>query len=438
MRGRKKAFLQAGEMLRRIEADKDDVSTVRTLNLRLLKEILRDEGHILRLRDQCKNLNRQLKTGRLPKAEANFVRGKIAALERRVKRYQDQIYFWRCFGDGLAYAYISSFNLKHVFFDTTAGLPKQESGFISGKAGLEREVAMLDAAIAHGVPAVLSDLTNIVRYGDVCLLGGEDPVPIEVKSRTGLNQRGQRQAAKLDTLTGFLETDQAQDFRGVPQMRRRAYDQPYQDHVEALNACVERAHRNGHDIASPEPGLVYAAYYDDTPFQAFLDGLAMSQPTVFLLNLEKSERNWAPYLPFINSIRDLERLHDFVVGELVVYVALDLQVLCDQISLPGWHAAVVEDFDLALVFENPTTGAQFALSRQFIGRIGFEFASLAWIAGQGRAFVGRTASEVADGVEVNVAFTQALMDRFNAMPRIVEASSPATLEAARATGPESG
>jgi hypothetical protein len=437
MRGRKKAFLYLGELLRSIEADKDDLASVRALNLRLLKEVMRDEGHILRLRDQGRALTHRLKTGRLPKSEASQLRQKIAALERRVTRYYDQIYFWRCFGDGLAYAYISSFNIKHVFFDTTAGLPKQESGFISGKAGLEREVAMLEAAIAHGVPAVLSDLTNIVRYGDVCLLGGEDPVPIEVKSRKGLNQRGLRQAAKLAKLTNFLETDQAQDFRGVPQMRRRACDLPYQDHIEALNACVERAHLNGHDIASPEPGLVYAAYYDDTPFENLLDDLAMSQPTVFLLNLEKAERNWAPYLPFVNSIRDLERLHDFVVGELIVYVVLDLQVLCDQISLPGWRTAVVEDFDLALVFENPETGAQFALSRQFIGRIGFEFASSAWIAEHGRAFVARTASETADGVEVDAAFIQALMDRFNAMPRIVETLSPATLGGERATGSES-
>ncbi len=423
MKVRKKAFLRLCALLRTIEANRDDLAAVKELNLQLLKEITRDEGHILHLRAEGKTLTHQLKTGRLAKAEATVLRRKIAAVDRRVERYHEQIYFWRCIGDGLAYAYISSFNIKHVFFDTTASLPKQEAGFISGKTGLEREVAVLASAIAHGVPAVLCDLTNIVRYGDVCLLGADDPVPLEVKSRKGLNQRGLRQAAKLAKLTGFLETDQAEDFRGAPQIRRKTYDQPYKDHIESFNACIERAHQSGHDIVSPEPGLVYAAYYDDTPFETLLDTLGMAKPAVFLLNLEKAERNWAPYLPFVNSIRDLDRLHEFVVGELILYVVLDLQTLCEQMTMPGWRTAVVDDYDLALVFENPTTGAQFALSRQFIGRIGFELASLEWIASHGRDFVRRTAEEVDQSVLIDETSTRSLMEHFRAMPRVVEIES---------------
>jgi hypothetical protein len=195
---RKKAFYRLCSLLRRIEADLDDLDTVKALNLRILKEIIRDEKHIARHRKISKGLRASLRNDRWERAEAKCLKTKIARADEAVKRYFQQIFIWKCIGDGLAYAYIHSVNIKHAFFDTESMSPRPEPGFIHGKDGLVNEVGLLFSAIEHKVPAVLCDITNVIRYGDVCLLGGSDPVPLEVKSSKGLNQResGRRRSSK--------------------------------------------------------------------------------------------------------------------------------------------------------------------------------------------------------------------------------------------------
>ena len=122
------AFLRLCKLLREVEADLDNLAAVRALNLGVLKEVLRDEGHVQRYREDLKDLNRRLKNDRPTKAEALTIRARIKRLERAIERYRDQLFIWKCLGDGLAYAYIGTFNIKHAFFETTSTDPKKEAG----------------------------------------------------------------------------------------------------------------------------------------------------------------------------------------------------------------------------------------------------------------------------------------------------------------------
>jgi hypothetical protein len=67
---RRVAFLHLCAILRIVDADQNNFDAVRALNLGVLKEILRDEAHIRRLRGLLKELNCQLKTERPTKTEA--------------------------------------------------------------------------------------------------------------------------------------------------------------------------------------------------------------------------------------------------------------------------------------------------------------------------------------------------------------------------------
>ena len=375
---RKVAFLRLCAILRSIEADLDNFDAVRALNLGVLKEILNDEDHIRRLRGLVKELNRRLKTERPSKADAQGLRKQIKRHEGAIKRYEDQLFIWRCIADGLVYAYISTFNVKHAYFESDTFGVKPGAGFIGGKDGLRRELAMLLSAVDHKVPAVLSDITNIIRYGDVCLLGGPDPVPLEVKSRPELNQRGKRQAAKLDLLETFLKDDVAIGFRGMPEMRRAAYGIPHRDCLDDLNACIGNARRDGWNAVCPERGLAYMATFTGRMPDSFLANLNMTQPIVFTPNGDKMDRAWAPYLPFTNSIRDLHDLYDFAAGNLYLLVAVDAAVVCDRLSIPGWTTSLIADPDRIILMEHAESGAKIAISNQFFGRLGLEFMSLAW------------------------------------------------------------
>ncbi len=81
---RKSAFLKLCSLLRQIEADPKNLSAVKKLNLGLLKEILRDEENIRRYKERLTQLNRQLKTERPSKVEANSIRKKLKIANARL------------------------------------------------------------------------------------------------------------------------------------------------------------------------------------------------------------------------------------------------------------------------------------------------------------------------------------------------------------------
>lgn len=237
---RRTAFLKMVRLLRTAEADPTDIAAVRALNLGLLKEILRDEGHVHRLRGEIKTVGRRLRVERLDKASAALLRRRIKRQERALDRYLDQIFIWKCLGDGLAHAYIDTFNLKHAYFDTQSTDRRPDAGFMSGKSGLALEVDVLKGVLGAGVPAVLCDLTHVLRHGDVCILAGEDPSFIEVKSGATLNQRGQRQLDRLNQLSRFLTNDGEPGFRGLLPPNSEASEQLLvrpQDVVRYAGAC---------------------------------------------------------------------------------------------------------------------------------------------------------------------------------------------------------
>jgi hypothetical protein len=377
---RKKAFFALYDLLRAIEASPDNLVLVRKMNLLLVKEVLRAEDNTLRHKAALKALNAKLKTARGSKDEANNIRRTIRRTESYINGYHQQRYIWKCFGDGLAYAYIDKYAIKHAFYATDSYDVKPSAGMLGGKSGLVNELSCLFSAIEHDVPAVLCDVTNILRYGDICLLGGSDPCLIEVKSSPNLNQRGKRQAATLKKLTDFLETDRAEDFRTLGVTKRFAMTVPERNYQDAMNACIAVAERDGHCIVHPEPGLTYFATYGLLPKEAFATLENGGRQIMFMLNEDKISRTWTIYEPFTRSIRGRQHLLDFVVGRLVLMVVFDVDALCEAMQRPGWDISFHEDVPAAIQFHHRETGAYIGVSRQFLGRIGFEFVSLSWIA----------------------------------------------------------
>jgi len=166
---------------------------------------------------------------------------------------------------------------------------------------------------------------------------GADPLVFEVKAGTKLNQRGKRQLAKLQHLHSFLETDSASDFRGLKgPCKRVELDVAPRDNLQALNDCIAHAQRDGQCVIQPELGVTYAAICGKPDYHAILSKLVGRANAVFILNAEKNDHAWAPYMPFVASIRAEEHLLDFIEGRLCLIVLIDAQVLCDTMSSEEW------------------------------------------------------------------------------------------------------
>jgi hypothetical protein len=414
---RKKAFQKLFQLIRAIEADQDDLLKVREFNRLLVTEILRAERAILRHRASQRDINRQLKTGRGSKKASASLRTKLKRVAGYISAQEDQIYIWRCFGDALAYVFLDKFSVKHAYFEVDRWGTKEAPGMLTGKVGLPGEISLLNEAIDRGIPAVLCDITNTLRYGDVCLLGAGDPYLIEVKSSPKLNQRGKRQRAKLEKLHGFLDTDSAMGFRGATgEMRRSVLDVPERNHVEAINSCIVQALGSGRCVMKPEPGVTYVAIAGDAGFdQSIFSGIE-SPPTVFMLNSDKNDHSWAPYLPFILTIRAENHLLDFIEGRVFLVVCIEGQVLCGLMQHDGWLVQYNPGHDYAIQCFHPPSRAFCGVSGQFFARAAYEFASLHWMAETHRGSLERMKAMQTDDDDPGdpVAHEQRLMEMFGA------------------------
>ena len=381
----KKAFFDLIETVRSIEENPNDLESVRNLNLKILGLIQHSEKAIARHKKSRKELISHLKTGRADKKTSKGLRAKLKRVDSYIKAQRDQIYIWKCFGDAIAYIYLDTFSVKHAFFDTDRYDEKPASGVTIGKSGLKQEIGFFLSAISNGVPAILCDITNILRFGDVCLLGDSDPLCIEVKSNPKLNPRGKRQQAKLNILHNFMESDKADEFRGQPgsTIRYNIKKEP-KYHLDALNDCISMAKNDGFAVTKPEIGITYITVIEIGHVESAFSSLDGATGELYFLNSYKNSHAWTPFSPFLLSIRDAEHVLDFIEGRINIVVAIEPQRVCDLMKEEGWEIRHRPEELYPIQFLHSETSAFSGISSQLIARCVFEFMSLATLADIGR------------------------------------------------------
>jgi hypothetical protein len=145
---------------------------------------------------------------------------------------------YRCVGDALAWR-VFGFQRKQII----ALCQNAPPGVWAGKEGVASELAVVERARAAGQFAILHDLTNCLRIGDVTVFADDgDFETIEVKSHPG--RRSPKQNRRI-------KTAQAAVADGGPlstgDHRARLYDLnvQFKAHLEILRLGTERAAKNG-------------------------------------------------------------------------------------------------------------------------------------------------------------------------------------------------
>jgi hypothetical protein len=369
---RKHSFLQAHMLLRRLRDNLEDIEALRKLQKLLLREVLRAEERIRKHKSEIREI---------AEPELTSSAKRLRYLNGRIEGYRRCAYVWRSFGDAIAFLYLDRFSLKQCFYSTETTNPKQDAGFILGKVGLANELAILESAFERGIPAILVDLTNTIRYGDVCLLGASDPFLIEAKLGKNLNSRGKKQKRNLEKLHDFYETDKSLGLRGFPELQRRSNKEPEKTYLDLLNECILEARDKGHAFRQPEDGLHYVVLTNNAPeIKVVLERLGLKNAIwPFFLNEYKAQRTWAPYFPFVLSISDADHLWDFIRGSLFIFVFAEPDAMCKIARDDGHQAAFdVDNEDFPLGIEM-SSGGQIRISSHMLNRIGLDFLSPRWI-----------------------------------------------------------
>ena len=361
---RRHAFKKAVSLLSAIRLNPDNLEALKSLQKLLVFEITLAEQRIRKCRDEARVSN-----ARRPEYYRN-----------RIRSLQKTIYYWKTFGDAIAFLYIDRFALKHVFYNTHNGNPKQSSGFISGSAGFSREAETFDNLINSGVPCVLADLTNTIRYGDICLLGDSDPVLLEVKSSKTQDRRRSRQRDRLRRLGEFYHTDKLAGFRGFPIVYRVASHTKYDAYGAEFNQCIRRAYDNGYAIVTPEEGVHYIAITQtEIPISNILHQVEPEEPWIIYLNSVKSGGTWAPYFPFTLLIESEHALYDFLLGRLHLTVVIDVAIVEKRIAEMGYRPVVNMEDDYPLRMQKAGVDDEVRIAKHLLLRAALETISVTWI-----------------------------------------------------------
>lgn len=322
----------------------------------------------------------QQKKARPSKEEAKRIKDAIAEMTEAISAAQHLLFLWRCFGDGIAFIYANKLSLKHMLYNTHDYEVKPPAGAILGKVGLRKEWACLKSIISRKIPAVLSDLTNTIRHGDICVLVGPDPIPVEVKTSNNRNARVDRQNASLTALTKFLQTDVARNFRGLDHVARIEVPGTDETHASAMSDCIGVSRATGFAAISPEPGLTYVCVRSVEATMA-LDRYKKPRTIVNILNEAKSEGQWMPYFPFVLSIRRKEDLYDFMNGDVTLMILLEADAVVAAFAARGLAATFVNHPNVTLVVTRqgaqPGRDPLSGVSTPYFARIFYEFGTIA-------------------------------------------------------------
>ena len=381
---RRHSFKTVFELLSAIRANPGDLTTLLGIQELLISEIILAEERV-----------------RENKTKARLGHGGTSEyFSARAKSLQNTIYYWKMFGDAIAFLYLDRFALKHVHYNTHNLNPKQSAGFISGSVGFERELEVVRSLLGAGHPCVLTDLTNTIRYGDVCVLHGPDPMLIEVKASKAKGRRRGRQRKNLEKLSEFYGTDELDGLRGLSRVRRVATHTECKTFGAAFNRCINAAYHAGHAVVSPEEGVYYIAVVKArNPLSEIFEHVKANEPWVFLPNTLKSDRMWAPYYPFTLLIDSRRAPYDFILGRLVIVVILDTAVIKKRIGEMGYVPEIVLESESPVRARTTDMKGEARISQHLLLRAALEAVSLEWIIRVGLKTFERAASIAASGEE---------------------------------------
>ncbi|POF88344.1 hypothetical protein BGP80_10360 [Pseudomonas putida] len=380
-------FRLASTLLHSIAEDPERLDIVLGLQNLLILKIATCDIRTSRLQKAQKRVPRILaqpkyrQGGAAVKARSTMLKSLRKGIMARIDEIRQLAYLWRCFGDGIAAIYQSQHALRHLLYDDKYQV-KQTAGAIFGKEGFGHEYATLKRGIDMGVPVVMSDLTNIIRHGDLCALAGPDPVPLELKSSRVTGGRVARQAQQLDKITTFFEKDEARNFRGSIRIIRTAMASEEINHREFLNQGIQQALQTGLWSGAPEPGLRYVCYHsaileNQELVYSEIDQWATASTWVTPLGPELS---WLPAYPFTLTLTP-QNSTLFMQEAFGIFVLIDLELTKQLFKDLDVHCVWLMDGTHSMQIcldPNDLMQGAYRVSQCLFDRVSKEFQSLSW------------------------------------------------------------
>lgn len=379
LKRKRRSFKSLKALLEKLRSDPfGGVGLLLRVQSQLTSHILRTEKGLKILKDERLRVLR-LRKIRPSRERSEVLKKRVTRLEQGIEQGKHLLWIWRCFGDAIPFIYHDKHALKHMLYSVEDYSVKQSAGALFGNRGRRLETKIMQTLCKKGIPAMLCDLTNTLRHGDVCVMVGADPFPIEVKSSANRNARTVRQAGNLSSLHAFFSEDGASNFRGVERVERR--ETPMAETYAAdLNRCLDDSRQTLWAIARPEDGLTYLALRRGADFGRI--GIGETEkigeyPTALEWNHAIESERWMPYYPFTLTVDRASDLVALLEGRLVVIVTLDAHAVMRRFADLRFIAEFVNDEQIEFTVRRPGTSidrgdAACGISTHLVRRVQFE------------------------------------------------------------------
>ncbi|CEP39750.1 hypothetical protein [Paraclostridium sordellii] len=349
----------------------DNMMLAHDIQMSLLNNIIEVENEIRAIKVKIKN-NKKISRESI---HSNDIRRKLGIESKEFKEliiyYKESIKRLCEIGDSIAFAYFSKSDLKNFCY-------KQSPGFISGKEGLQNEINTFKSIFESGKFAILNDLTNSLRYGDITIEENGLPKLLEVKSSSNKNNRIIRQEEDITQHMNIINNDYIENFLGTDNTFKRIYTKNKEiNYQKELQDLIDKSIHNGRVAKEIEDGLIYIVDYKPSEFQS-LEFIfkKINEPKLFYINSMKDLKE--NYTPFPMIIKNNEHLMEFYRGNLLITVVVDVSIIRKKLDKKGFTLKSNENNNFTITFQLKGEDTDIVVSSHYICRIGREFLSLNW------------------------------------------------------------
>lgn len=365
------------------EAPFDDIYKWLEIQESLIRKIIYVEIRIRKLKENTKHLNsiRKDPKNKVSKTESILIKSKLKEYDNDIEDYRLVISIFKSIGDGIAFTFISKWDIKPQNF-------KQSPGFISMKKGLTLEKKILRESFKKGHIAILHDITSVLRYFDISVFTEDTHFFIEAKSSKMDNERINRQEKNGKHLYDYLVNDATESLYvedGIKMIRVDAKSQEI-NHIDKFNRLIESSRKSAYSFEYFEDGfvcLIINESSNDAPddvLEQAINQIGIKCPIAFYLNSHKFVEQ--AYYPFTLLFKRSEDYLDFIEGKISIMIFLDFTTIQRIANENNYTVTLTHDeyWPLELICEDPLVEiSRFRISIHYLSRAFMEMVSLEWL-----------------------------------------------------------
>lgn len=305
-------------------------------------DVINESRSVIKMKEKIKELEQIKEDGKIGEEEYNR---DVQKLNADIESSRLTIAALREIIDGIVWRY---FDYNKAFLYIVAD--KQPIDLIEGNEGLINSLYELaDVFITQGDKAILNDLSNFLRIGDVTNIKADGTIEfIEVKGSKSRGARFTRQKERMQETVEFFNTgnkrlDGSQFVISESQVKLRNY-------LKQLRDSILRARTNGYDSILIGSHLIVetvdfgrledtdkAAKYFEAKHKSVKDKWNKNKDFVYhAWSIEKLDyaKNYAPYtiFPFGDDI-----CADILMGKIWIQYRLNIYEIIRILEKAGWQ-----------------------------------------------------------------------------------------------------